>query len=75
MSVTLEKGIPIASTSMMSFSGSPNHILYYPRSHPHSLIVGRTGSGKSYAARYWMYQFLELLSQRKTLFAGLQERV
>ena len=65
MSVTLEKGIPIASTSMMSFNGSPNHILYYPRSFPHSLIVGRTGSGKSYAARYWMYQFLNYYPSAK----------
>ena len=41
MSVTLAKGIPIASTSMMSFNGSPNHILYYPRSYPHSSCVTR----------------------------------
>lgn len=75
MSVTLEKGIPIASTSMMSFNGSPNHILYYPHDHPHSLIVGRTGSGKSYLCALLDVPILELLSQRKTLFAGLQERV
>lgn len=51
--------IAIATTSTMGLNGRGNTVYHYPAMYPHCLIAGRTGSGKSYAARSWIYNFLQ----------------
>lgn len=57
--------IVIATTSTMGLNGSGNSVCYHPTMYPHCLIAGRTGSGKSYAARSWIYNFLQAYPDAK----------
>lgn len=59
MAVTNKNRISIATTSTMGLNGRGNTVYHYPQMYPHCLIAGRTGSGKSYAARSWIYNFLQ----------------
>lgn len=57
--------IAIATTSTMGLNGRGNTVYHYPAMYPHCLIAGRTGSGKSYAARSWIYNFLQAYPDAK----------
>lgn len=57
--------IAIATTSTMGLNGRGNTVYHYPTMYPHCLIAGRTGSGKSYAARSWIYNFLQAYPDAK----------
>lgn len=65
MKVTSKNKIVIATTSTMGLNGAGNSVYYYPKMYPHCLIAGRTGSGKSYAARSWIYNFLQAYPNAK----------
>lgn len=57
--------VAIASTSTLGLDGHPNTVYHWPNLYPHSLIAGRTGSGKSYAARSWIYNFIQAYPDAK----------
>ena len=57
--------IAISTTSTMGLNGRGNTVYHYPAMYPHCLIAGRTGSGKSYAARSWIYNFLQAYPDAK----------
>lgn len=59
MAMNAKNKIAIATTSTMGLNGRGNTVYHYPALYPHCLIAGRTGSGKSYAARSWIYNFLQ----------------
>ena len=59
MAMNTTNRIAIATTSTMGLNGRGNTVYHYPTMYPHCLIAGRTGSGKSYAARSWIYNFLQ----------------
>lgn len=65
MAVTNKNRIAIATTSTMGLNGRGNTVYHYPAMYPHCLIAGRTGSGKSYAARSWLYNFLQAYPDAK----------
>ncbi|OUP20413.1 FtsK/SpoIIIE domain-containing protein, partial [Gemmiger sp. An194] len=59
MAMNNKNKVAIATTSTMGLNGRGNTVYHYPSMYPHCLIAGRTGSGKSYAARSWIYNFLQ----------------
>lgn len=64
--------ISIAKTRTLSFNGHAHDIHYSPQTYPHCLIAGRTGSGKSYAARSWIYNFLKAYPDAKLSILDLK---
>lgn len=65
MAMNTKNRIAIATTSTMGLNGRGNTVYHYPAMYPHCLIAGRTGSGKSYAARSWIYNFLQAYPDAK----------
>lgn len=65
MAMNTKNRIAIATTSTMGLNGRGNTVYLYPAMYPHCLIAGRTGSGKSYAARSWIYNFLQAYPDAK----------
>lgn len=65
MAMNNKNKVAIATTSTMGLNGRGNTVCHYPSMYPHCLIAGRTGSGKSYAARSWLYNFLQAYPDAK----------
>ncbi|HJB20313.1 MAG TPA: DUF87 domain-containing protein [Candidatus Fournierella merdavium] len=65
MAMNTKNKIAIATTSTMGLNGRGNTVYHYSAMYPHCLIAGRTGSGKSYAARSWIYNFLQAYPDAK----------
>ena len=65
MAMNNKNRVAIATTSTMGLNGRGNTVYHYPSMYPHCLIAGRTGSGKSYAAHSWIYNFLQIYPETK----------